>query len=224
MICETTILIVENDLEASRLESEIFVKQGYCVLVANTIGRGLNLFAWDRPDLIIADITLPDGCGLEFCKEIRGRSGIPVLFKEEDDTKDEIVRCLKAGGDDYLPKPYDDGVLLAKVEALLRRNRFAGYADLSFGSISFSITSGRAFLGNEDMMLSPKEFALLRFFVLNENKTVSAKQLYEAAWGQPMAGSNRALISAISRLRGKIEGLGYEIEAERGVGYRFIKN
>jgi len=225
-----TILLIQNDRDdATKIKKEIFTTQGFGVLETATTKHGHNLITWEHPDIIIADVMLKDGCGLAFCKDLRGYSQIPVLFKCARGTEDEIVQCLMAGGDGCLPKPYDARLTLAKVEALLRRVRHALQTatgtDFVLGAISFSPAYQRAYFDGKDMMLRPKELALLRVLLLNENKTLSPDTLYEAVWGQPASGSRRALISCVSRLRRKIEGMGmgYGIEVERGVGYRLVK-
>ena len=226
MAVDTTILTIQNDDDIIKIDAENFIKQGYSVLEATTIIGGRNLAAQTNPDIIILDITLPDGCGLDYCRDLRAHSHVPVLFKCQDGTEDEIVRCLMAGGDGCLPKPYDARLTMAKVHALLRRTRQSTQADaasLVVGPITLSAMHRRAYLNGEDMMLRPKEFALLHILLLNENKAVSPDRLYEEVWGQPLNGSRRALISCISRLRGKIERMGYGIEIERGVGYRLVR-
>jgi len=225
-----TVLIIQNNGDhATKIKKEIFTTQGFDVLETATTKHGHKLITWEHPDIIIADVMLTDGCGLTFCKDLRGYSQIPVLFKCTRGTEDEIVQCLKAGGDGCLPKPYETQLTLAKVEALLRRTRHAlktaTETAFAFGAISFSPAYQRAYFDGKDMLLRPKELALLRVLLLNENKALSPDALYEAVWGQPASGSRRALISCVSRLRRKIEGmgLGYGIEVERGVGYRLVK-
>jgi len=225
-----TILIIQTDGDnVTQIKKEIFTAQGYGVLEATTIREGENVLTWESPDIIISDVMLADGCGLAFCQKLRRNSQIPMLFKCALGTEDEIVQCLQAGGDDCLPPPYDTRLALAKVEALLRRMHHGlrvqatTTADFAVGAISFSPTFQRAYLDGKDMMLRPKEFALLRILMLNENKTIGPDVLYEAVWGQPAGGSRRALISCVSRLRRKIEGMGYCIEVERGVGYKLVK-
>jgi len=226
---KATILIIENNTQTQNIKLDALITQSHNTLTAKSISHGRNLFAWEKPDLIIMDIAFPNSCGINFAKELRNQGNahnfVPIIFKSNLGTMDEIVLCLKAGGDDYLPKPYDPSVALAKIEALLRRAwpSTRTLTDLSIGPFSFSAMHRRCYINQKDVLLNPKEFALLHYLALNESKTISTAQLYEAAWGQSLVNSKRALITTISRLREKIKESGYEIEAVRGVGYRLFR-
>ena len=193
---------------------------GYDVMTALTLAGARERMAEVVPDAIVLDIMLPDGSGLDFMRELRQKTNIPILLLTGLKTPEDIVRGLSEGGDDYLIKPYDFEVLLARIEALLRRASIVPNI-LHKGSLKLNIVSGRAFCGNDDMLLAKKEFALFLLFAQNEGKTVSAEYLYEKVWGQDIAGDENALRIVISRLRKKLAGSGHMITMERGEGYVF---
>jgi len=218
-----TILLVEDNPDIMKINRSALAMRGCRVLEAETVEQGRELMEKENPDLIILDILLPDGNGLDFCEELRKDNNVPILFLSALGGNQDIVNGLIKGGDDYLPKPYDLDVLLARVEALLRRAGRKPEAVITVGALTLDTVSQRVTLNGEDIVLAQKEFALLLLFTQNEDKIMSAEYIYKNAWGQPMAGDKNAVRMAISRLRGKIEPSGYDISAIRGKGYIFEK-
>ena len=217
-----SILLVEDNEQILKGNRRMLKRSGYETMIARNLGEARERIKEAAPDAIVLDIMLPDGSGLDFMRELRQYSNIPILLLTGLKTPEDKVRGLREGGDDYLIKPYDFDELLARVEALLRR---AGRVPdvLQKGALKLNIISGQAFHGKEDLLLAKKEFALLLQFAQNERKTISAECLYEKAWEQPLAGNRNALQAAISKLRLKIEPYGYEILMEREHGYTFTK-
>ena len=216
------ILLVEDNVKIQEINKELLEEVGgYEVSLAMNLAEARASIKKRLPNLIVLDIMLPDGSGLDFLKELRSNDvKTPVLLLTAlSETSDEI-RAIREGGDDYIAKPYDNGVLLVRIEALLRRTSFVPKS-LSKGKLKLDFVSGSAYLDGEDMMLSKKEFSLLRLFIQNESCLMSAENLYEAVWGQPMGSDSQALSAALSRLRKKLTGCGYTISTEYGVGYRF---
>lgn len=213
-----TVLLVEDNRHIMKINGDTLTEAGYRVLKAETAAQARALLETEAPDLIVLDIMLPDGDGLALCRDIRGESNIPILFLSAKKESSEIIEGLRAGGDDYLPKPYDIGVLLARVEALLRRAVTSGTVT-TWGSLTLDTVSQRALVNGEDILLTPREFALLLYLVRNEGQEVHMERLYEAAWGQPMANDPNAVRIAVSRLRKKIAPAGVQITTARGVGF-----
>lgn len=220
------ILLVEDNEQILRGNERMLKRRGYHVLTAMTLGE-----AWERlsasasggkhsVDAIVLDIMLPDGSGLDFMRELRLKSNIPILLLTGLTTPEDVVRGLSDGGDDYLTKPYDFAVLLARVKALLRR---AGRLPdvMTKGALKLDIVSGQALLNDCDLLLTQKDFALLLIFIQNEDKVMSAEYLYEKVWKSPLGDDTQALKSAISRLRKKLTGSGYTIVPQRYEGYAF---
>jgi DNA-binding response OmpR family regulator len=168
---------------------------------------------------------LPDGSGLDLLKELRNTySNIPVLMLTALNTPEDVVRGLKSGGDDYMPKPFNIEEFAARVEALMRRAERVPETIVK-GRLKIDVAADQAFLNGLDMLLTQKEFSLLFLFVQHEGRTMSAEYLYEKVWGYPMGGDNRTLKKHLSNLRKKLEEgrSGYQITAARGEGYCFEK-
>ena len=189
------------------------LQQAYTLKEANAI-----MAAKGAPRAIILDVVLPDGNGMEFLRLLRKTSNVPVLMLTSQDETKDILEGLKAGGDNYLTKPYNSEIFVSHVEALLRRSSLVPEI-ISLGPINLELASGKAFLGKEDLMLSQKEFALLQQFVQKLNQILFAKELYEKVWGQTYLQDDTSLRSAVYRLRKKLSGSGYTITAEYGEGY-----
>lgn len=203
------ILLVEDDPNILRTNRRILEREGFTVLCAGTLQEARAKLAQHTPDALVLDIRLPDGSGLSFCEEIRPATFAPVLFLTALDEKSEIIEGLVAGGNDYITKPYDVDEFLARVKAQLRLaqvNRLAAEQSKTIkrGPLTLDTVAMRAYLKGEDMLLSGREFSVLLYLVKNEGKTLSAEQLYEGTWNQPMAGNASALWKCISRLKGKL--------------------
>lgn len=216
------ILLVEDNEQILFGNARMLKRRGYEVVTALTLAEAREQLAVATPDVIVLDIMLPDGSGLDYMKELRQYSQIPVLLLTGLSTPEDIVRGLTEGGDDYLTKPYDFHVLLARIEALLRR---AGRVpdNLHKGALRLEIVSGQAFFSNDDLLLTQKEFALLLLLAQNEGKIISAEYLYEKVWKAPMSGDKNTIQVTISKLRKKIRLARYDISMLRGQGYVFEK-
>ena len=218
-----TILIIEDDYDIGRANRAALELEGYRVMEADTLAKGRRIVEDALPDLIILDILLPDGNGLQYCEELRGKSGIRILFLSALNTKSDILAGLRAGGDDYMAKPYDMDELLLRVEALLRRGRLIGVDEpvIQLYGLEMNFVSRRALYKGRDLLLKPKEFALLEILVRSRSRTVTVDELYEKVWGMDTAGDARTVKEHISRIRSKLgENMTITIVSERGKGYR----
>ena len=214
------ILLVEDNEQIMRGNECMLTRRGYEVISALTLTEARSAVQTRIPDLFVLDIMLPDGSGLDFMAELRRQSQAPVLLLTGLTTPEDIVRGLTAGGDDYLAKPYDFEVLLARVEALLRRAENVP-EKLVRGRLSLDVAADVATFDGNDLLLTQKEFLLLLIFVQNEKRFISAEYLYEKVWKQALAGNSNTLKTTINRLREKIKNSGYRIAWSRGEGYCF---
>ena len=218
------ILLVEDNPHILKANREALEFEGFTVLDAENLKHGKILFETKKPDLIVLDIMLPDGDGLSFCKELRataGGSSIPILMLSAKSEKPEIKAGLDLGADDYLTKPYDLEELVSRVNALLRRSGRTPKT-ITKGALTLNISANQAFVNGVDIALGQNiEFSILNLFVNEENKILSAEYVYREVWGQPMTGDDKALRTAVSEVRRKLEGSGYTITAKRGAGYVF---
>jgi len=204
---EPKILIIEDDPVIVRTNRKALEMQGYRVLCADTITKGRFLVRQEMPDLILLDVLLPDGNGLDYSSEIRGSSSIPILFLSALGTNANILDGLRAGGDDYITKPYDLDILLAKVEAILRRCsnlESYKYDFLCMGNLRLDLYARRAYLNNDDLLLKPKEFAVLEVLIRQDGVPISSSELYERLWALDTAGDTRTVWVHISTLRSKL--------------------
>ena len=173
----SSVILLGEDNEQILCGNERMLKRrGYVVAAALTLAEAKTRIEERMPDAIVLDIMLPDGSGLDFMRELRRGSNVPILLLTGLTTPEDVVRGLSDGGDDYLAKPYDFGILLARIEALLRR---AGQVPntLTKGALRLDIIAGRAFIDGDDLLLSPKEFALLLLMVQNEGRLLSTGHL-----------------------------------------------
>lgn len=188
--------------------------------------EGRRLTQREFPDLILLDIILPDGSGLDYCRELFGEKAPRILFLSALHTSEDVIRGLRAGGDDYMTKPYLIQELLARIEAILRRpGREKTYgSSLSIGSLELNTISGRAYLAGKDLLLTPKEWTLLEIMVSRSGRFISSSELYELAWGM-QAVDTRPIRQHIFRLREKLgENASVIIETEHSKGYRIVKS
>jgi len=232
------ILLVEDDPEILDVNKKMLERRGgYVVRIAKSLAEARAQIAQSMPDIIVLDIMLPDGKGLDLLLQLRQTSDIPVLLLSALGRSEDVVRGLKSGGDDYLPKPYDNDVFLARLESLLRRYSTWKLAErfgpgvvgdqkhlpkfLAKGSLKLDTIAGRAFINDNDLLLTHKEFAILLLLANKEEETINAQSIYENVWKQPLGGNINTLQATISSLRKKIEPSGYTITVFRGQGYTF---
>ncbi|MDR1193078.1 MAG: response regulator transcription factor [Peptococcaceae bacterium] len=222
------ILLVEDNKHLNEINRRNLRSAGYEVLTALSLARARECLRDHSPDVILLDVFLPDGSGMDFCREIRGRTSAHILFLTSLDEHNEKIKGLDMGGDDYITKPYRLDELLSRVGAAIRR-RGMGEANpaaetVKRGALTLNIVLKRAYLGEADMSLAPKEFELLYLFAKNEGKILTADAIYKAVWVQPGIGDANALRVAVSRLRKKLgseENGGFIIESVRNEGYLF---
>lgn len=218
-----TLLLVEDDTNLTAINREYFEIVGYRVLSAVTLAAAAHILECEPVDLILMDINMPDGSGLDFIRKIRekGESGVAVIYLTGRTDNADILEGLTNGGDDYVTKPYNFGVLHARINIQLQKAKAAHRSRFVRGPLELDTIASQALLSGVDMMLMPKEFSVLCLLVQNEGKTLSKEEIYEAVWKQPMNADDTAVKTAISRLRGKLEACGLGIEVSRGEGYRF---
>jgi DNA-binding response OmpR family regulator len=215
------ILFIEDDKDIQEVNKNMLERRGgYAVRLAMNLGEARERIKEAPPDIIVLDIMLPDGNGLDFLRELRRDADIPVLLLTALGESGDVVRGLKEGGDDYLVKPYDNDVLLARIESLLRRTERMPKT-LAKGSLVLDIISGRAFINNNDLLLTQKEYAVLFLLAQSEGTIMSADSVYEKVWKRSLGDDKNTLQATISNLRKKIEPSGYTIAVIRGQGYVF---
>ncbi|MDL2272961.1 response regulator transcription factor [Oscillospiraceae bacterium OttesenSCG-928-G22] len=221
-----TILLVEDNRHILEINRGTLSDVGYRVLETETLAAAREILEQHHPDLLVLDVMLPDGDGVEFCTDLRAQGmTVPVLFLTAKGEKNDILEGLRAGGDDYLVKPYDLDIFLARIQTLLRRNAPAPTAVvlLKVGDMEMDFVARRVTRAGVDLLLTPKEFALLEQLFKYRDSYVPTATLYEDLWGMDSMGAVGTVKTRIFQLRRKLgEDAPVQIEAVRGKGYRLI--
>ena len=178
------ILLLEDDLSLINGLSFAFKKQGFGLDVARTLKEADAIWADGKYDLLVLDVSLPDGSGFAFCKRVRQVSKVPIIFLTASDEEMNIIMGLDIGGDDYITKPFKLGVLVSRINALLRRAKDFNSADTELRSngIKVLLLQGQAFKNGELLDLTAAEYKLLCLFVQNPNVVLSKEQILDKLW------------------------------------------
>ena len=221
------LFLLEDDLSLINGLSFALKKQGYEIVVARTTLEADTLWADGTYDLVILDVSLPDGSGFDFCKKIRQISKVPVMFLTAADEETDIIMGLDIGGDDYITKPFKLAVFLSRINALLRRseNFNTAVTELSSGGISVQLLKGGVYKKGEPVELTASEYKLLCLFMENPDQILSSEQILSRLWDYNESYiDNNSLTVYIRRLRTKIEdnpGEPKRIVTVRGMGYKW---
>lgn len=178
------ILLLEDDLSLINGLSFAFKKQGFELTIARTLKEANALWADGKYDLLVLDVSLPNGTGFEFCKKVRQISKVPIIFLTASDEEMNIIMGLDIGGDDYITKPFKLGVLISRINALLRRAKNFHTADteLESNGIKVLLLQGQAYKNNELLELTAAEYKLLCLFIKNPNVVLTKEQILDKLW------------------------------------------
>ena len=202
------LLLIEDDLSLINGLSFALKKQGYGLDTASTVKEGRQLWKEKRYDLIILDVSLPDGSGFDLGSKIRETSKVPVMFPTAADEEIDVIMGLDLGGDDYITKPFKLGVFLSRINALLRRseNFSRAEAELSSNGIRIHLLRGEVHKNGIRLDLTASEYKLLCLFMENPNHILSPEQILSRLWDCEENGvDSNTLTVYIRRLRTKIE-------------------
>lgn len=202
------ILLLEDDMSLIQGLSFALKKQGFELEVAQTIAKANALWADGKYDLLVLDVSLPDGTGFEFCQRVRQTSKVPIIFLTASDDEMNIIMGLDMGGDDYITKPFKLGVLISRVNALLRRAADFGSADTQIQSngITIELLKGQAYKNGILLELTAAEYKLLCLFMQNPNVVLSKEQILDHLWDcEGNYIDNNTLTVYMRRLRIKVE-------------------
>ncbi|HEX8478666.1 MAG TPA: two-component system response regulator KdpE [Telluria sp.] len=223
-----TALLVEDEPQIRRFVRAALEEEGWQVFEAATLARGLIDAGTRTPDLIVLDLGLPDGDGIDFITDIRKWSAVPVIVLSARIQESEKIRALDAGADDYLTKPFGVGELQARVRATLRRQRQPGVDDtgvVQFGAVTVHLKDRRVSKGGENVHMTPTEYRLLALMVANAGRVVSNPQLLRTVWGPAHVENGHYLRIYMGHLRHKLEDDPAQpryLLTETGVGYRLL--
>ncbi len=220
------VLIVEDEQAIRRFVRAALEGEGCRVHEADTLQRGLLEAGTRKPDLIILDLGLPDGDGVDFIRDLRAWSGIPVLVLSARVEEYDKVAALDTGADDYLTKPFGVAELLARVRAVCRRQvrESDGAAVVIFGEVSVDLEHRQVARGGQPVRVTPIEFRLLAALVAKPGKVLTHRQLLRDVWGPAYVERGHYLRIYMGHLRQKLEADPTRPQyflTETGIGYRF---
>lgn len=216
------ILVVDDESRMRKLVKDFLVKQDYEVLEAGDGSEALDIF-FENQDiaLIILDVMMPKLDGWQVCREIRGYSKVPIIMlTARGDERDEL-QGFELGVDEYISKPFSPKILVARVEAILRRtNQLAGDETIECGGIVIDKAAHVVTIDGEQIDLSFKEFELLTFFVENKGIALSREKILNSVWNYDYFGDARTIDTHVKKLRSKMGEKGNLIKTVWGMGYK----
>ncbi len=217
------LLLVEDDKTIADVLKRQLSKWGYEVSLVEDFGRVMEQFKQEQPDLVLLDITLPYFNGFYWCQEIRKRSMAPIIFISSADSDLNLVMAINQGADDFVAKPFSIEVLLAKMQAVLRR----AYAvkneakKIQVRDAIFGLEDGVISCGDKKLELSGNEYKIFKMLMEQAGKTVERNEIIEKLWESEQFIDDNTLTVNVARLRRKLEEIGLKdfILTKKGVGY-----
>lgn len=220
-----TILVVDDEPQIRKLLSITLNQEQYRAIDCDNGKEAIRLANSLKPELVLLDLGLPDMDGKEVITAIRQWSQLPIIILSVRSDDEEIARALNAGADDYVTKPFNPAVLLARINANLRKavTKEAGEPEIVNGRVRMDLVRHEVYIDNELASFTPKEYDLLRYFLANRGKMLTHKQILRDVWGPAHSDDTQYLRVYVSQLREKIERDASDpdyIVTEPGIGYR----
>jgi DNA-binding response OmpR family regulator len=218
------ILIIEDDVSIKEELSILLDQAGYKAICVEDFLNVMDFFNSEKPDLVLLDINLPENNGFSICMKIRSISKVPIIFITGRDTSIDELKAFSMGGDDYITKPYNVPILLARISSVLKRSDTQGLENdvLTDKEIELNLAACTVRHNGNLMELSKKEMKILHCLMQNKEKYVSRIALIEYLWDNTIYIDDNALSVNITRLREKLSQIGIEdyIQTKRGMGYK----
>lgn len=222
---KNTILIVDDEEEIRKM-LKIFLDGADFKVVESASGKqAIRLSASVKPNLVLLDLGLPDMDGKEVIQNLRSWSQVPIVVLTARSSDQELVEALDLGADDFITKPFGAGALLARINANLRKSavRETGEPELTNGPIRMDLVRHEVYIDNEKVAFTPKEYDLLRYFLVNCGRMLTRRQILQEVWGPAHVDDAQYLRVYISQVREKLQripSLKSLIVSEAGIGYR----
>jgi two-component system, OmpR family, KDP operon response regulator KdpE len=222
---KSTILVVDDQASMRKKLGLFLASSDYKIEESETGRQALRMTQSIKPDLVLLDLGLPDIGGMEVIIQIREGSQVPIIALSAEAADEEAVAVLNAGADDYLAEPLNADVLAARVKANLRKAviKQAGKPELVNGPVRMDLLRHETYIGDQKVMLTPKEYKLLRYFMVNRGRMLTHRQILSEVWGASHANNTQYLRVYVGQLREKLEYIPSHpaiIMTEPGVGYR----
>jgi DNA-binding response OmpR family regulator len=218
-----SILVVEDETSIASFVSAYLKNAGFAVRTASSANAAVAELAGETPSLIVLDLNLPDGDGVELCHGIRRSSDVPILMLTARDEDVDKIIGLEVGADDYMTKPFNPRELVARVKSVLRRTaperRRSENEELRHGDLVINSGKREVYVGEEEIRLAPKEFDLLWELLDHRGIVLTRDQLLERVWGYTFAGDTRTVDVHVRQIRRKL-GDASPIVTVWGVGYK----
>ena len=227
----TSVLLVEDEQSIAEPFAQALTRNGFQPTIARTAAEALRLGRQEHPDIVLLDLTLPDGDGRDVCRELRRDSNVPIIMLTARGTVTDRVVGLELGADDYIVKPFATGEVISRIRAVLRRARVQAHgveaadaAELTVGDLRLDLPARRAWLGGRELDLTRKEHDLLARLMRDAGRVITRETLMSEVWDENWFGSTKTLDVHIAGLRRKLDddpGSPRYIRTVRGVGFRF---
>ncbi len=220
------VLIVDDDKAIRKMLAVTLEASGFDPIESSGVTEAIGKSAVQNPALVLLDIGLPDGSGMEFLSRFREWSAAPIIILSAIGMEEQKIYALEAGADDYLVKPFGTGELIARIKAALRRSEHTQNSNvIASQNLELDISAHTAKLDGKELKLTPKEYELLKTLVKNQGKILTHSWLLKEIWGVGYQNETQYLRVFINQLRQKIElypSRPQRIATETGIGYRFL--
>ena len=218
------LFIIEDDKDMAEAMKKLLMKWGFDTVICEDFENIMKIFKEADPHIILMDINIPTFDGFYWCSKIREISKVPIIFVSSRDSNMDIVMAINNGGDDYIQKPFDSSVLVAKLQAVIRRTyeyRTFETQVIECNNLILNINDTTAHYGNESLELTKNEFQILKILMESQGKVVSRGNLMKQLWNDDMYVNENTLTVNINRLRKRLEDIGASdfINTKKGMGY-----
>ena len=218
-----TIMVVDDNEQLQNELGNLLMANGYSILKPKDFNKISQIVKESSPDLILLDINLPNDDGFKICTEIRSFSNIPIIFITSRNTNIDELMSITLGGDDFITKPYNTQILLARINALLKRAypNNSNMDVIEYNGLTLNILSSTIEHDQKNIELTKNELKILYYLLINKGKIVSRVDIMEYLWDSSMFVNDNTLTVNITRIRNKIEEIGLKdfIKTKRGQGY-----
>jgi two-component system KDP operon response regulator KdpE len=220
-----TVLVVDDEAQIRKMLGVFLDSSGLKILECGSGQQAIRMCAAHKPDLVLLDLGLPDMNGKDVIAEMRQWSQVPIIVLSVHSHDEEVVAALNLGADDYIIKPFSVDVLMARINANLRKSFVGslGEPQLTNGPLRMDLVRHEVYLQDKKVALTPKEYELLRFFMINRGRMLTHKQILSEVWGPTHCGDTQYLRVYVGQVRDKLEDEPSNprlIVTETGVGYR----